>query len=256
MRIARDYLTPSAAYMGVLCELHTAYQNSCVHQTSPRNQPTVELTHYAFSVQYPDSDPVVTLCPERNAKIAQYTTAEIALHQAGRDDAASFVAASSFWREIANDDGTIESAYGKILDYDQLAKEPTPRGRYVGTPLQWVVDRILKDRSTRQAVAVVLQPRHYRPATKDFPCTCHLQFRMDETNSLDVAAVMRSNDVVRGLPYDMAYFMAVQEYVATRLSQQLDESVLTGEYFHFAHSMHLYLRDVAKVRDMIGVVAP
>jgi thymidylate synthase len=51
---------------------------------------------------------------------------------------------------------------------------------------------------------------------------------------LDAIVVMRSNDVIWGLPYDMFLFTFLQEMMAVELG------VDVGRYHHFAASLHLY----------------
>ena len=62
---------------------------------------------------------------------------------------------------------------------------------------------------------------------------------------------MRSNDLVKGVPYDWAFFMYLQERMLREL--QVKHSALKiGTYTHSVGSMHLYESDFELARKMIG----
>ncbi len=53
-------------------------------------------------------------------------------------------------------------------------------------------------------------------------------------NRLNMAALMRSNDLWYGFCNDQYCFSMLQKLVAERLNIEV------GEYYHYAHNFHLY----------------
>jgi thymidylate synthase len=72
-------------------------------------------------------------------------------------------------------------------------------------------------------------------SVKDSPCALALQFFIRQ-DRLDAVGMMRSNDAIWGLPYDVFLFTMLQELLASQLGVSL------GSYTHIAGSMHLYDR--------------
>jgi len=132
---------------------------------------------------------------------------------------------SSFWKNIADDYGFINSNYGKILFGDQL---------------QWVIDALKKDKNTRQAIAFVNQPKFQYEGNKDFVCTMYLNFWIKD-DALNMKVQMRSNDVFYGLSYDAPFFAFIQQTVCIWLRRTYPELQL-GTYHHFADNIHYYQR--------------
>lgn len=122
-------------------------------------------------------------------------------------------------------------------------------GNRVGLQLEHVIDKLTRDRNTRQAVVTLWNPAHdNEDGHLDYPCTVALGFRIDD-DYLDMRVTMRSNDVWLGLPYDMFQFTQLQ----LSLCNALD--LLPGRYTHTAWSMHLYasnLEESYNVTDNLG----
>lgn len=136
---------------------------------------------------------------------------------------------SSFWKSLSDDGKTCNSAYGWLMKskfkFDQVEK---------------VIELLEKDPNSRRAVINLNTPNKNVVETKDEPCTIALQFMIRKGN-LDCTAMMRSNDIWFGTPYDVAFFTELQKYIAQRLGLGY------GYYTHFATSLHLYDRDYDKV---------
>ncbi len=79
-----------------------------------------------------------------------------------------------------------------------------------------------------------------RPRDDDIPCNiCSmLKVRQDK---LEWAQIMRSNDVLLGMPYNFIQFTGLQEILAGWLELDI------GTYNHYSDSLHLYNRDISKV---------
>lgn len=140
---------------------------------------------------------------------------------------------SKFWENLSDDGKTVNSAYGylmrKAFGFDQI---------------ETVIKLLKADPNSRRAVINLNTPREGVMITKDEPCTIALQFMIRKGN-LDCTAIMRSNDIWLGTPYDIAFFTELQKYIAQQLG------VGYGYYTHFATSLHLYDRDYDKVLNVL-----
>lgn len=182
---------------------------------------------------------------ERNEKIKKYTHAEFDLYESGKNRAEDFAKHAPFWREIANPDGTVNSAYGYLIYVRRTCGEREPY-----TPWEWARTSLERDKDTRQAFIRFSLPEHQWFGNKDQVCTMHGQF-MIRDDHLHLTIVMRSNDVVKGLVYDMPWF----NWLIYKMRDQLIPTypdLKIGTYTHFAHSLHMYERDLPLVLDMIG----
>lgn len=140
---------------------------------------------------------------------------------------------SSFWNHLSDDGKTCNSAYGYLLQkahgFNQIDK----------------AIKVLKDDpNSRRAKVNINYPDARVDTTKDEPCTMSIHF-MIRNNRLDCTAIMRSNDIWFGFPYDVIFFTELQKYVAQQLG------VGYGIYTHFAVSLHMYDRDVEKLSDIL-----
>lgn len=140
---------------------------------------------------------------------------------------------SKFWEHISDDGKTSNSAYGHLIQkafgFDQV---------------EMVINLLKEDPNSRRAVININTPHLGVMSTKDEPCTIALQFRIRKGN-LDCTAMMRSNDIWFGTPYDIAFFTELQKYIAQQLG------VGYGWYTHFATSLHMYKRDQEKLEDVL-----
>ncbi|MGB7217810.1 MAG: thymidylate synthase [Vicinamibacterales bacterium] len=163
-----------------------------------------------------------------------FAIAEVIWMLAGSNDAAAI----NYWnRELPKYAGATSvypGAYGHRLRYhfgfDQIRR---------------AVDALKANPESRQIVlqlwdtSIDLPEPDGTPQTSDVPCnlTSILKLR---NGRLDWTQIMRSNDVVRGLPYNIVQFTTLQEIVAGWLGVQL------GTYHHWSDSLHLYESDAHK----------
>ena len=239
------FSTTRGAYMAVLDEIYYHYD----YRSAPRGLAIREALDYSFSVDAPTSEPIVTADPERNIKIAEYTAKELELYDSGSNRVEDFAKASKFWTKLANPDGTVNSAYGHLLwkkrSHGNIAFHDT-----MVTPWEWARESLLADKDTRQAVMRFSLPEHIWRGNKDQVCTLHANWLIRE-DKLNLTVVMRSNDVVLGLVYDMPWFCALMNKMLDELKPRY--SFLTkGRYTHLSHSMHIYDRDEEMVLKMLG----
>ena len=132
---------------------------------------------------------------------------------------------SSFWNNITNSDGTVNSNYGSIL---------------LGKQMNWVVNSLKKDKFTRQAIAYLGGKEYQYPGNKDFVCTQYLNFFI-RGNKLHMKVQMRSNDLVFGVTYDAPWFSLIQQSVYLNLLTTYPDLEM-GSYFHASDNTHFYER--------------
>lgn len=175
------------------------------------------------------SDPVVSV----RGISPSYLFGELLWYFNG-DDSLEFISNfSSFWKNISDDGLTCNSAYGwrikNMCSFDQIEK---------------VIELLTKDPNSRRAKININTPNRDVIETKDEPCTMSLHF-MIRKGGLDCTAIMRSNDIWFGFPYDVAFFTTLQKYIAKRLG------IGYGWYTHFAVSLHMYDRDSEKIAAIV-----
>jgi thymidylate synthase len=118
----------------------------------------------------------------------------------------------------AEDNGLFHGAYG-----------PRTAGQY-----DMIIDRLMQDPDTRQAVVTIWNPQlDLQERKRDYPCTILHQFRI-RNNKLNMSVYMRSNDVWLGAAYDFFQFTRVQIAMASVLG------IEPGTYNHHVGSLHIY----------------
>ena len=243
------------AYLGSLEDVYCNYE----YRASPRGLPIREKTDYTFRVLNPTNEPIITKDNERNKVIADYTAKETELYNSCANTAEEFGKASKFWEKLANPDGTVNSAYGYLIWKNKSHGNPRfevgNSERDYGsmrTPWQWAKSSLIADKDTRQAFMRFSLPEHQWKGNKDQTCTMHANFLIRE-DKLNLSVVMRSNDLVLGLVYDLPWFCSLMD----RMIEELREHYPTlskGTYTHTVHSLHIYERNEEMVKKMIGEV--
>lgn len=126
-------------------------------------------------------------------------------------------------------------AYGKRLrshfGFDQLKKaysalQNVPESRQV----------VLQIYDT----AVDFPVENGTPRSKDIPCNICSMLKV-RNGRLEWSQIMRSSDILLGLPYDFVVFTCMQEILAGWLGLE------AGTYSHYSDSLHLYEHDKSKV---------
>lgn len=227
--------TFAEAYKNLLIEVYNHYD----YETAPRGMNIREILNCAVTIENPYSNLFKNEVRDLPMK---YLKKELALYLSGRNDVEGFGEASKFWKKIANDDGTINSAYGNLI----FKMDDTPNKF---TQWRWALYSLIQDKDTRQAVMHFNRPCHQYLGVKDFPCTLEMIFHIRD-NKLNATTVMRSNDVIKGTTFDIPFFMLVQQMILNALKKVYPELEM-GTYTHLAHSMHLYENDFELVGKML-----
>lgn len=260
------------AYLGTLTDVLN--NPDCV--SAPRGQKVLEKFNYQFTIDNPTTDVIKTKDEERNVVIESYSQKEFDLYESGTNLAEDFGKASKFWLKLANPDNTVNSAYGYLvfknkshgskfeteLIEDKGFWEEDAYGMKRGggvwrhhqkmrTPWEWAKEALIADKDTRQAILRFSLPEHFWKGNKDFTCTLHGYFQI-RNNKLDLTINMRSNDLMLGLVYDLPWFISLIHKMVTEL-KPIYPDLEVGSYTHYVHNIHIYERDLEKVKKMIGV---
>ncbi len=123
------------------------------------------------------------------------------------------------WCHMADSKGLVRSNYGwQWQRNDQI---------------DYVVAKLKKCKDTRHAAISIYDAKEWKTYHKDTPCTYAVQFTI-LNNRLNMAVLMRSNDIWYGFCNDQYQFSMLQKMIADRLNIEI------GEYYHFAHNLHIY----------------
>lgn len=234
-------------------------------KVAPRGQPVKEILNYSFKIVHPIAEPIVTRDLERNQVIAAYTVKETELYDSCTNRVEDFAKASKFWEKLANPDGTINSAYGFLIWKNkshghwfegadigpaEIAKDPHALDNILRTPWDWCKESLKQDKDTRQAILRFSLPEHQWLGNKDQTCTMYGTFLIRD-NQLHFIVHMRSNDLMKGLVYDLPWFISLMDRMVVELKPTYPDLV-KGSYTHTADSMHIYEKDEAAILKMLG----
>ena len=132
------------------------------------------------------------------------------------------------WKRMANEYDEVNSNYGWQWERShQLDK---------------VVTMLRSNPNTRQAAISIYDGKEAHDYKYDTPCTYAIQFTI-LNNKLNMCVTMRSNDLWYGFCNDQYCFSKLQLMVADKLEVRL------GEYYHFAHNLHLYNNIIEKINE-------
>lgn len=210
--------------------------------TRPRDMEIKENCDVALII----GDPLSCLYqnPVRSSQF-KYIAAELLWYFMGRNDVEYIAKFAKFWEFIQNEDGTVNSSYGHLL-----FANPNEHGF---TQYRWAFESLIKDKDSRQAVLHFNLPVHQREGNKDFVCTMYGIFQIRD-NKLNFTISMRSNDVILGLPTDIAFFATLQSqmlfHLVTHGGDKFKDLEL-GTYTHIANSFHVYERHFDLVERMM-----
>ena len=125
------------------------------------------------------------------------------------------------WTRMADENGNVNSNYGWQWKRNEQ--------------LDNIIAMLESNPDTRQAAISIYDAKEINDGCyqHDTPCTYAVQFTILH-NKLNMAVVMRSNDLWFGFCNDQYCFASLQMLVAYELG------IECGEYYHYAHNLHLY----------------
>jgi thymidylate synthase len=226
-------------------DFSTLYQTSVTdlmrnpeYETQPRDLKIRENTNVALILE----DPLSCLYSnEVRSSQKKYIAAELLWYFMGRNDVKFIKQYAKFWESIQNEDGTVNSSYGNLLF--------NKKNRFGHTQYFWALQSLVKDKDSRQAVIHFNLPEHQYETNKDFVCTMYGIFQIRE-DKLNFTVTMRSNDVIWGLPTDIAFFATLQCQMLSHLRVHYPNLML-GTYTHIANSFHIYEHHFLAVERML-----
>jgi len=132
------------------------------------------------------------------------------------------------WKRMANEEGYVNSNYGYQWQRNNQ--------------LDNVIAMLKANPRTRQATVSIYDGKEIDNGTyqHDTPCTYAIQFTIIG-QKLNMCVTMRSNDLWYGFCNDQYCFSKLQLLVADKLE------LLVGDYYHFAHNLHLYDNIIEKI---------
>lgn len=190
-----------------------------------RSGNTTEVLHGALSLSNPRQRWIASRAPAINPA---YALAEVIWIMNGRNDSAMPNYFNPKLPKYAGGGATYHGAYGFRL-----------RQHFGLDQLHRAYSALSVNRESRQ---IVLQFWDCRmdlptdtgaPRAEDIPCNVMSILKLRE-GKLEWTQIMRSNDLVLGLPHNIVQFTCLQEVMAGWLGVQL------GEYSHYADSLHIY----------------
>ena len=134
------------------------------------------------------------------------------------------------WRHMADENGNVNSNYGWQWERNkQLAN---------------VIAMLKSNPNTRQAAISIYNGKEINDGNYqyDTPCTYAVQFTILK-GKLNMAVVMRSNDLWYGFCNDQYCFSKLQNLVADKVGIEV------GTYYHYAHNLHLYNNIIDKINE-------
>lgn len=199
---------------------------------SPRGRHTLEISPASFTLSRPRRRCIIQ--SERKWSFA-LALGEYLWHASASDDASVLEYYARPWASFAVEGRIRGSCYGKSIFSDQGSR-----------PSQWrnVLAILKEDPDSRRAVLDFrVTDERLTSDIPDVACVSTLQLLVRE-NKLNAIAVMRSNDVIWGLPYDIFVLTMFQEMAAQELGLEL------GWYHHHAASLHIYDRHLDLARNI------
>lgn len=211
-------------------------------ESAPRGKPIRELLAASFTLTDPRNRLISS--PARAVNYG-FAVGELCWYMRGDSDLATMLYYNRRMAQFSDDGVSINSAYGACILNPSIG----------GVHSQWdlCVKELAADPDSRRAVMHVNQPRDLWRAvdrgSRDVPCTLSLQVLVRDRR-LHMHVMMRSNDVVWGLPYDVFSFTCLQEAFLYQLQEAGVPVDDLGSYHHTAGSLHLYDTHY----DMAGLV--
>jgi thymidylate synthase len=204
-----------------------------------RGGPTQEILHAAISIENSVDRWVISRHPAINPA---YAFAELIWTINGRDDSAFLTYFNSKLPELAGDGPTFHGAYGKRL-----------RRQFGFDQFERAYHALRENPDSRQVVLQIwdgeidLPTNDGKPVAADIPCNIVSLLKV-RGGRLEWTQVMRSNDIFRGIPYDLVQFTFLQEIFSGWLGLK------PGAYCHVSDSLHAYTKDIPHILAAVPVL--
>jgi len=201
---------------------------------SPRGKKIIEIQNYMMTMG-PRDKFTSYIAREFNLDYAKF---EMLWYLTGDKWDDSITSSASMWSELRQSDGSWFSNYG------QYWFGPNSNG------FNWVVDQLIKDKDSRQAIIPMLNKDHLFIGNVDIVCTYSVGFRIRE-NHLYMSVNMRSQDAIWGFTNDTFCFSVLHEMVYVMLRDSGYDDLIMGSYTHKVDSFHVYERHFEMLDKLI-----
>jgi thymidylate synthase len=208
---------------------------------SSRAGETLELLHCGLTINNPRERWVVSRQPAMNPAFA---LAEVVWILNGRNDSKLL----NFWNpklpQFQGSGDTYHGAYGFRL-----------RRQFGLDQIRLAYETLKANADSRQVVLQIWDARadlpieNGEPRDQDVPCNVCAVLKV-RNGKLDWLQVMRSNDLILGLPHNLIQFTSLQEMMAAWLGCEL------GTYSHISDSLHVYQRDFGSLTSLSAASLP
>jgi len=199
--------------------------NDGVVSTSRKGKKLTELHNFGFVLERPKE--CMAVCRDMSV---DYLKKEFDFYMSGSYKLEDAVKCSPFWKNCTDDGHNINSNYGALIFHDTNSEG--------NTQFEHAANCLVNNRQSKKAVMTLYNNEHSY-LSNDNPCTMYLHARICEEHKLHLTAHMRSSDIYYGLPYDVPFFVFVQQALINHLSA-FYPSLTIGTYTHFANSLHFY----------------
>jgi len=207
--------------------------------TAPRGQKIKEVVNQALVLTDPTSN--LFAGPARSVDL-RYLAGELIWYFMGENHIDGIAKYSTFWDQLKNAKGELNSAYGNLLF--------TEKNDYGHKQWEWALNSLINDKDTRQAIMHFNKPHHQEPGTKDFVCTIYGMFMIRE-DALNFHVYMRSNDIWFGVTYDIPFFSLLMQVMRIHLLPTYP-NLKIGSLYHNATSLHIYERNFKMIEKMFA----
>ena len=178
-------------------------------------------------------------CPKRTKVMNSYMEKEKELFDRGVINSNEMGNISKLWKLIENVDNTINANYGYMVYHLRDAGNLKYNPNVMMSQWEWCQNRLSKNPNTLQAIMHFNRPKDQYIENLDQPCTVFTQFTVTD-GKLNFHSFMRSNDVIYGTPYNIAYFKLLQERMLNYLNETQNLGLEFGYLHHNVTSLHLY----------------
>ena len=213
------------------------------HKSAPRGKPIKELIAASFTLENPRNRIIVS--PARNVNYG-FAVGELCWYVRGDYDLETMLYYNKRMSQFSDDGKTINSAYGHRMFKTRFRENQFSgcgHDAWDRSQLDNVIEELRRDPDSRRAVMHINEPQDLDRATcdgsRDVPCTMSIQLLIRD-RKLHMHVLMRSNDVVWGLPYDVFSFTCLQESFLYKLQDVGVPVDDLGSYHHTAGSLHVY----------------
>lgn len=152
---------------------------------------------------------------------------------------------NKIWNTISAD-GNVNSNYGWCVFSDENFNQ-----------FDNAINQIITDPDTKHAVMIYTRPNIHIEAFDgihakyDMLCTMYVNVLL-RNRTLAYFVHMRSSDIYNGIRNDLPWHQFVFEKFRNELQQKMNNNLAKGRIVFFIDSLHLYARDVDKLKALIN----